>query len=604
MNTMNSKLKSVLSGVDVVSFDVFDTLIVRPFVRPIDLFALVAEESATPDFQRRRIDAEMAVRRRVIEGGLRDEVTLDEIYKELGKYEDLKDVEIELEIQLSQPNAEMVELFEYAKREGKIVVLNSDMYLPREVIVNMLEHCGIKGYDAFYLSSDWMKSKAKGTAYQGLKQKYPGKKIMQIGDNRYTDFEIAKEQGLDALFAQKPLDEFAEKGSLLSRESLQRLTEEGSLGSSACLATIVHFWNSKKEESQDFWYRIGYQVVWPIVMAFNQWLRECCEENEIEDIYFCTRDGCIFKEVFDSLFNDDDRFSTNILFASRRFVSIHAVDLLSEVEIRCFGQGMVGCAKEELWESFQIENPELQSEFLALADGMPTSTFNEVMDIIALFLQEAHNGFITHLQGEKAHLWEYIQSLKIGKKRTAVMDIGWTGSLQRSIESLFVNQGIKADNRWYYLATSAPFSLRERHSKARGFLVERGIPLERSVEIKQKMDVFELLFSAPLAPVRSVEKVGDDYRAVHMPTNPGEELRMSVSGKIFQGALDISKAYRKYHGDKMYAMSPDLAMEFLHGLEFDEGSEIVDAFSKIEKAENSAHGRHQALKLPEQMKKG
>ena len=51
------RLAERLSAYDIVSFDVFDTLLFRPFSSPEDLFYIVGQKLAYLDFRRLRIEA-------------------------------------------------------------------------------------------------------------------------------------------------------------------------------------------------------------------------------------------------------------------------------------------------------------------------------------------------------------------------------------------------------------------------------------------------------------------------------------------------------------------------------------------------------------------
>ena len=53
-----------LKDFDVISFDLFDTLIFRPFDKPTDLFLLVGEKLDLPDYKNIRIKAEEQARQR------------------------------------------------------------------------------------------------------------------------------------------------------------------------------------------------------------------------------------------------------------------------------------------------------------------------------------------------------------------------------------------------------------------------------------------------------------------------------------------------------------------------------------------------------------
>ena len=49
------EVPSADAGPKVVSFDLFDTLLIRPFVRPTDLFRLMERINDVPGFADRRI---------------------------------------------------------------------------------------------------------------------------------------------------------------------------------------------------------------------------------------------------------------------------------------------------------------------------------------------------------------------------------------------------------------------------------------------------------------------------------------------------------------------------------------------------------------------
>ena len=100
----------------IVSFDIFDTLVLRPFMKPSDLFCLMNDKFnelvggiSYVDFQKIRINVEASLRKKLSMGI--EEVSLDSIYQEIGKITgldqekiiELKNYEAELEIKFIQP---------------------------------------------------------------------------------------------------------------------------------------------------------------------------------------------------------------------------------------------------------------------------------------------------------------------------------------------------------------------------------------------------------------------------------------------------------------------------------------------------------------------
>lgn len=72
-----------LSAYDVISFDIFDTLIFRPFDEPTELFDVLGQELGIPDFRRLRTNAEYQARVKKKKSGKYMEVSLTEIWQEL-----------------------------------------------------------------------------------------------------------------------------------------------------------------------------------------------------------------------------------------------------------------------------------------------------------------------------------------------------------------------------------------------------------------------------------------------------------------------------------------------------------------------------------------
>ena len=72
---------AALMGYDVISFDVFDTLLLRPFSRPEDLFLLLGQRLQYPGFQTIRMKAEAQARQIKKEQSGAGEVTLEEIWR-------------------------------------------------------------------------------------------------------------------------------------------------------------------------------------------------------------------------------------------------------------------------------------------------------------------------------------------------------------------------------------------------------------------------------------------------------------------------------------------------------------------------------------------
>ncbi len=136
-----------LMAFDVISMDVFDTLLFRPFSEPADLFYLVGMELCYPDFRQIRIDAEEQARKnKQRETGTR-EVTFQEIWEEIERETGIPkergmQVESSWELRCCFANPYMLRAVKALQAQGKAIVATSDMYLPSGFIQYLLPKFG------------------------------------------------------------------------------------------------------------------------------------------------------------------------------------------------------------------------------------------------------------------------------------------------------------------------------------------------------------------------------------------------------------------------------------------------------------------------------
>ena len=121
---------------DVISFDIFDTLILRSLNNPVDVFALIGEELGIYDFVTLRRKCETEMRKIHLANVKSNEVTISEIYDRVAYYSGIdsekgQTLELEKELAVCFANPYMYEVFQILKHAGKTIVAVTDMYLPK-----------------------------------------------------------------------------------------------------------------------------------------------------------------------------------------------------------------------------------------------------------------------------------------------------------------------------------------------------------------------------------------------------------------------------------------------------------------------------------------
>lgn len=193
-----------LKEYDVISFDMFDTLIFRPFAHPADIFFLVGGALDCLDFKNLRVWAEEKARTEQKKKYGHSEVALADIWRVLEREtgisaRDGMREEERIERQLCYANPFMREVWKCLLQMGKKILVVSDMYLPQDCIISILENSGYEGAEKLYLSHVYGKNKADGSLYEEVLKDWPQASLIHVGDNPHSDRDMAKRYGLAVL---------------------------------------------------------------------------------------------------------------------------------------------------------------------------------------------------------------------------------------------------------------------------------------------------------------------------------------------------------------------------------------------------------------------
>ncbi len=286
-------------SVRVVSFDIFDTLIVRPYARPTDLFRHIEQAEGAPGFRDERVAAERRCRRR--EDDSPGEVTFDEIYGHIDpKYRHLKDIEVRYERNVL-PYLPVVDVFNSMVSEGRRVVLVSDMYLPSPVIEGMLESCGIHGYERLYVSCEHGVNKHRGGLFRKVLDDLgiQPNELLHIGDNPRGDGSIPKSMGIRTHQVPKLLESYFS----CHPQARRFYRRDPTLSRSIIVSMDAIRWMERGDELS--WREIAYRYGGPVVCGFCAFIHE----NTDGQLLFVARDGYNPIRVYRSLYGDERRSS-------------------------------------------------------------------------------------------------------------------------------------------------------------------------------------------------------------------------------------------------------------------------------------------------------
>lgn len=207
---------------DVISFDLFDTLVVRDAASTETAKRIVAEANRSTlglDYEACRNKAEFEARRAKNWAGdvnMLDiaiylsqlaEISIDRSLSLLGQ-------EADADLRLLEPRHPVISLYDFARSREKRVVITSDTYYSEGTIRAILQKCGINEPDALYLSSEIGARKDRGDIWKVVKHKEAGRRILHIGDNAVSDVQRASDAAITARFILSAIEKARAHGAL------------------------------------------------------------------------------------------------------------------------------------------------------------------------------------------------------------------------------------------------------------------------------------------------------------------------------------------------------------------------------------------------------
>ncbi len=411
-----------LSGYDVVSFDIFDTLIFRPFDQPTDLFMLLESENHILDFARIRIEAEREVRRKnsVVNGNR--ECTLEDIYEIIEQRTGLnaKDgihKEVDAEIKMCRANPYMKHVFDILSAKGHRIILVSDMYLSQETIVRMLTKCGYRCecIEKIFISTEYSVSKSNGKIYKTVK-KYlsDGETVVHVGDHLEVDVKKAREYGFTA-FHYPQCASFSRK----SRPSGMSVL----IGSAYRGVVATHIYNGVRKYSAAYEHGFIYGGI--LALGFAGWIHRWAKLKNLDKLLFVSRDGKIYMNVFNALYDDIETF---YIYWSRIAHLNTCAEFSKDLYLQRFirdkvksGEMTVG----QLLDTLGLENFRKRCSRYRIKSGQLLSEEN--VRLIERMISEHWEEVLARCEPMKKFEIDYFKSVIGSSQRIGIVDVGWTG---------------------------------------------------------------------------------------------------------------------------------------------------------------------------------
>lgn len=552
-------LAEELSRYDIISFDLFDTLIFRPFSEPGDLFYFLGAELGILDFKRIRTEQEALARTECYREKGHYEVTFSHIWnhieKDLGLSADRgMAAEQKLEMEFCYANPFMLEVFRRLRNKGKKIIVVSDMYLPGSFLGELLERKGYTGISALYVSCEHGKSKRDGTLYELVREGLnKNVKIIHLGDNEYSDIKMGRQGGFDVKYYP----------NVNKNAGLYRPYDMSPLVGGAYRGIVDnHLYCGLKSYSEEYEY--GYIYGGLFVLGYCDFIHEYGRENSVDKILFLSRDGDILKQAYDYLYPEGN---TEYVYWSRKAAAKLEAGYDKRDYFRRFLFHKVnqGCSIREILHSMELD---------FLADRTALNPDDSLTDKNVLLLKkelEANWSQVLEAYSEQMEAAGiYYGNVLKDVRKAAAVDIGWAGSGAMALRHLVSEEwGIPCEITGIVAGTNTVYNgepeasesfLQSGRMAAYLYSQSHNRDLLKKHDLNRDYNVFwELLLSSPTPQFqgfymreeerRDCERIQEFHRSDY-----GEiELRFGKTDaneegirEIQRGIMDFVREYREH----------------------------------------------------------
>jgi len=550
----------------VFTFDVFDTFLLRRCTAPDGVFErafhhlpiATTHPGLIESFVQARILAELQARQKAVDIRKSGEVTIEEIYRCLPRpvldlddvsIEDLAAAELLAEIDLCIVNPEMLELLREASGESRNLRVGfiSDTYWSAAQLRRILSSC-VPGLapDFIYTSCDHRTSKMatlfdKVTRGEG----YTGIDAIHIGDNTIADILGAQAFGISAVHYPQPQEPIAH---LIAREGFAiqlmqskrpDLSQRLDQGFHLVRRTVVSKLPALPADLRD-----GAAIFGPVLAGFQRFLKRRIDKVSAGGgkvaVLFLGRDGYLPFEFW----QEGQNMPAHYVEINRRVALIANLREIKPL------QDIIGAAwalnEGSVQALLKVDLPSVKAYFAGIPGGqVDGKTFAEALpklldeQDVTLLSDLIRGQFMDYLTASLPELDNYTDLI--------LVDIGYNGTIQRSLRGVFTQCGMKQRLHGVYLTTvDSGFTDLPEGDSAVGYIDSSVVPPSTKLFLLRNIAIIEQMFSSPHGSVRYYED-GEARREPEI--RPAEQHafcgQMREAVKLFARLFDESAAELK-----------------------------------------------------------
>lgn len=503
----SDSLLEKLSRVDIVSFDIFDTLLTRKVCFPEDVFSVLADRLIKKGLIQHDFDF---VRIRIYSKSIADNnASLREIYEKIQEItgfdsmiiENIYSEELAVEREVSVPRIDLIKICKRIMESNMPLFFMSDMYLPKKFLVKLLREHGLTTIDEnnVWISYDKSMSKKDGTLWELYKKNIVcGKKAVHIGDDLMADVINPHEFQIETFRVMSGYSMF-EKSSM--KEICPAIcTQYQALVMGVICARLFNspfsLCPTKGKVRINSRFDMGYCVLGPVILTFVLWLIK--KTYNKRNLYFFARDGYFLIEVYQHVVRELGISAPKGIYLpiSRQLIWIASIETEDDLK-RILKLPYIGSFEEFLRKRFDviadIRTKDINNQLINIS-----SDYDAVKKHVNRYKDEIWN----NIKRDRNNYLEFLKQFDF-KETFGVVDLGYHGTIQKYLSKL-LNAGLKG----YYLSTN----YNDINAFGEKNFMESCYPWEvnnRAGMIREGILFLESFLTAPYGMITRINENGD-----------------------------------------------------------------------------------------------
>ena len=573
-----------LDQFDTISLDIFETLFIRRIPDPdmvkFPVAKFISDTARVMDIEIR--PGEVLQKRNKIENIHRArngkehpdheayyddfmQEALNEIFGDLlpgNLFDQVADYEMHLESAVIVMRTVLFDWIKSLHEQGKRVFLISDIYLPAKYLKRLAQDKGVLEYLEDVISSaDSFKAKASGAAFPLIEERYnlDVSRWLHIGDNPVSDSHRPSEHGLTTLH----IHDIGERHrlSLATRYNYYANQRDFWKG-----RNLYQWMLPLEDENQDRdpLYTDGFGFLGYMLSYFIHCLIDRCKDKEIKRVYFCSREGWMFKKIWDELvpwfYPAGDAPQASYLYVSRMGLASPACAIkgLTKINARIARYPAGNRDFHDICRIFKLDvdklEPYLKKHGISAdhAIGINSADYDQKADYAfskVLDDQEFQDAVKAQSKDNNEAFQRYLeQEGFFDHDEVAIVDIGWLGTIQHYLTDAVEH---RSDMPRVHGFTLGAIRLAPYHngwnSKLEGLVHDAHRPSFFTSMTNMIKPILEEVCRAPHPTLLGYEIEEDkpklNFRRTDDAVGQGEITQDAYYQPLHQGIFDAAKRY-------------------------------------------------------------